>query len=515
MSDKPPARPPARPPAGAPATAARGHGVDDGAHEATAQAPEKRMQRPRASPFASPTASPAPTDLDAIGETRVRPATLSEHAELVVIAGSFKGTTVRLSAGTVVIGRASECDLVLRTGSGVSRRHCKVQYLGNRFVVVDLESRNGTIVNGQSVERKVLEPGDRIEVGDEVIEFVVRPAPPLAAPRAPSPSPDVTATYHGTAPSPLPGAAHDSIDEVDAGDIESVDDADDDGDEPLPPTLPPQSADLALDAGLPPPRSARDTGVFSAVPAVPSLPPRASSQKFAGTGSVLSPAPPLPPPPPRRLAPIFFVVVVVASVAVLGFFAWGALDEGAPVIADAGARAVVVDAGAPARAVVDAGSPANAIVDAGSPASAVVDAGAPAAIVDAAAPAPIVDAGMQVAAPVAVRAHGTGRARQVLVAVGDHVDVGDGLIVVELDGGGGAGGRKIAALRREEAEFAAVDDPRSRAELEAVRAEIRRLESRATGTVTMTSDKAGTVVDVLVNVGDVVRDATPIVRLQP
>jgi hypothetical protein len=450
-----------------------------------------------------------------VAETRVRPSLVAEHAELVVVAGEFKGTTVRLSAGTVVIGRGSDCDLVLRTGSGVSRRHCKVQYLGNRFVVVDLESRNGTIVNGQSVERKVLEPGDRIAVGDETIEFIVRT--PLAAPPATSATAHApTATFVHTAV---------TVQNGDGGQDKEIADDDD----PPPPTLPPQSAANAGGAGRP--ARLRDSGVFSAVPDVPSLPPRASSQKFAGTGNVVSPSPPLAssPSPPRRLAPVFFGVVVVVSLAVVGLFAWDALEPAAPTDRVADAVAATVDAG-PVAATVDAGMVA-ATVDAGMVA-AVVDVGVVAAVVDAGAGAVdagavgvVVDAGVvgvvvdggaveSAAAPalVAVRARGTGVAQKVLVTPGERVEVGAALVVVEVASGSS---RKLVALRREEAEFAAASDPRARAELEAVRAEIRRLESRATGTQTMTSDKAGTVVDVLVKPGDVVRDATPIVRLQP
>ncbi len=72
---------------------------------------------------------------------------------------------------SVVIGRSRECDLVLAAGDA-SRRHCEVTRRGDVFVVRDLESRNGTVVNGERVEsERALEPGDQIELGSSTVTF--------------------------------------------------------------------------------------------------------------------------------------------------------------------------------------------------------------------------------------------------------------------------------------------------------------------------------------------------------
>lgn len=69
-----------------------------------------------------------------------------------------------------VIGRGSECDLVLQ-GKGVSRRHAEIIFQSGRFVVNDLESLNGIKVNGYKVSRVILEENDNIRLGEVSLTF--------------------------------------------------------------------------------------------------------------------------------------------------------------------------------------------------------------------------------------------------------------------------------------------------------------------------------------------------------
>jgi len=78
----------------------------------------------------------------------------------------------------VVIGRSPSCDLPVPS-QRVSRRHAWVHREGIRFAVSDLGSRNGTFVNEvRVVGSRVLQPGDRIGVGDNVITYCVMDAMP-------------------------------------------------------------------------------------------------------------------------------------------------------------------------------------------------------------------------------------------------------------------------------------------------------------------------------------------------
>ena len=56
----------------------------------------------------------------------------------------------------------------------MSRRHARIEARIDRPEVIDLESANGTLVNGRTVDRHVLRDGDVIEVGKSRIVFHAR-----------------------------------------------------------------------------------------------------------------------------------------------------------------------------------------------------------------------------------------------------------------------------------------------------------------------------------------------------
>ena len=90
-------------------------------------------------------------------------------ARLLVLAGARAGTAYRLERDAL-IGRARESDLRF-DGDDVSRCHAHIRFdeaLG-RFMLHDLGSANGTRVNGQRIEERYLQYGDRIELGVTVI----------------------------------------------------------------------------------------------------------------------------------------------------------------------------------------------------------------------------------------------------------------------------------------------------------------------------------------------------------
>ena len=63
------------------------------------------------------------------------------------------------------IGRATGADFIVDAAL-VSRVHCRVTALaGGELEIRDLESTNGTYVNGQRIETARLAPGDRVQVG--------------------------------------------------------------------------------------------------------------------------------------------------------------------------------------------------------------------------------------------------------------------------------------------------------------------------------------------------------------
>jgi pSer/pThr/pTyr-binding forkhead associated (FHA) protein len=88
-----------------------------------------------------------------------------------VLHGSNAGKEIKIPAPKCVIGRGDDCHLRPQSDA-ISRRHCVVITTENEVVVRDLNSRNGTFVNGERVaEEAVLLSGDVLRVGP--LEFEV------------------------------------------------------------------------------------------------------------------------------------------------------------------------------------------------------------------------------------------------------------------------------------------------------------------------------------------------------
>ena len=71
----------------------------------------------------------------------------------------------RILPGNIkTIGRAARADFIVDAAL-VSRVHCRLTAGATELEVVDLESTNGTFVNGERTVRASLKPGDRLGVG--------------------------------------------------------------------------------------------------------------------------------------------------------------------------------------------------------------------------------------------------------------------------------------------------------------------------------------------------------------
>lgn len=91
-------------------------------------------------------------------------------ATLHVLQGPDKGRTYRTPNEPAVIGRSS--DQIHLTDHGASRRHAEIRPANGSWVLVDLNSSNGTYLNGQRVINPVtLKHGDQIKVGSTVLVF--------------------------------------------------------------------------------------------------------------------------------------------------------------------------------------------------------------------------------------------------------------------------------------------------------------------------------------------------------
>ena len=80
------------------------------------------------------------------------------------------GRSVPLTRPEVTLGRLPECDVVV-DDPGASRQHARIRRTDAGFELVDLGSTNGTLVNDVPVGEHLLEDGDRITIGQTVLEF--------------------------------------------------------------------------------------------------------------------------------------------------------------------------------------------------------------------------------------------------------------------------------------------------------------------------------------------------------
>lgn len=77
---------------------------------------------------------------------------------------------IPLNGNILRIGRSPENDLQVADGL-VSRRHAEIRQEGGQWVAYDLDSMNGTFVNGERISKQVLRPGDTIMVGPSTFHF--------------------------------------------------------------------------------------------------------------------------------------------------------------------------------------------------------------------------------------------------------------------------------------------------------------------------------------------------------
>jgi Fe-S-cluster-containing hydrogenase component 2/CRP-like cAMP-binding protein len=76
----------------------------------------------------------------------------------------------------ITIGRSEACDLIVpKEGRAVGRRHCRVEEREGDLWVVDLDSANHTLLNGERIREAILTEGDRIGVVEYVFEIVRAP----------------------------------------------------------------------------------------------------------------------------------------------------------------------------------------------------------------------------------------------------------------------------------------------------------------------------------------------------
>jgi serine/threonine protein kinase len=143
--------------------------------------------------------------------------------QLVTMTGMERGRVLPLRDGDLVqLGCSQNLDILTRfRDPQIARVHCEIQVQGQRVLLQDARTTNGTFVNGIRITEHELQPGDVIKIGHTEMRFTCEegavapaasPAPPLPAP---NPAQDTTEqkvqrTYFDPTPRP-PSATGDDL----------------------------------------------------------------------------------------------------------------------------------------------------------------------------------------------------------------------------------------------------------------------------------------------------------------
>jgi len=99
--------------------------------------------------------------------------------KLVGITGQHAGREFELATGVILLGRVKDCSIVF-DDAAVSSHHAELRRQKDAWVVTDLKSSNGTLVNGQPTESVALRNGDILQLGQNQLRFADDQAAPAA-----------------------------------------------------------------------------------------------------------------------------------------------------------------------------------------------------------------------------------------------------------------------------------------------------------------------------------------------
>lgn len=98
------------------------------------------------------------------------PEEVGKHHRLLCLTGKNKGLAYFMTGRRLVMGRSENCDIqILDTKS--SREHAELSKVGDKYVLTDLGSQNGIVVNDLKVNQHTLSNGDKVIVGQTVFKY--------------------------------------------------------------------------------------------------------------------------------------------------------------------------------------------------------------------------------------------------------------------------------------------------------------------------------------------------------
>ena len=128
-------------------------------------------QPPPAPPAAADVAETMAIDSKTMPAAGTAPGT-GRQAELTIESGPDAGHSHRAGDNALRLGRSPDNDVILRDPA-TSGHHARLERRGDQFWLVDLGSTNGTLVNGEPIQEKELNHGDRVTIGQNAVQFSV------------------------------------------------------------------------------------------------------------------------------------------------------------------------------------------------------------------------------------------------------------------------------------------------------------------------------------------------------
>jgi diguanylate cyclase (GGDEF)-like protein len=95
---------------------------------------------------------------------------------LIFLTGDLLAVPIPLEREEVILGRAIEADVRVND-SKTSRKHARINAITDKktntvsYVLTDLSSRSGTLLNGQKIRQETLQNGDKITLGEHILRF--------------------------------------------------------------------------------------------------------------------------------------------------------------------------------------------------------------------------------------------------------------------------------------------------------------------------------------------------------
>jgi len=95
---------------------------------------------------------------------------------LIFLTGDLLAVPIPLEREEVILGRALEADVRVND-TKISRKHARINAIADKegnttnYVLTDLSSRNGTLLNGQKIRQETLQNGDKITIGEHILRF--------------------------------------------------------------------------------------------------------------------------------------------------------------------------------------------------------------------------------------------------------------------------------------------------------------------------------------------------------